>query len=224
MSDEPLIAAPPPTDDPAEHRTFEPRLLTPEARLRNPDQPTQGYEVPLGDGSPWVLYPFGAECWDSEVALVQDDLYDALAYDGKIPETLLYRAFEAAIRVNYDVTTGEAAVLFFGVDPEVRRPALGNTHLQLSLVQAVLAATLPSQCPTDTTYSDWLDSALRINGLKPEEIPPERLPAVLGHLVALGRAVPPERFVSAAIAGAERSKGRALAASPDHRAPDPDSA
>lgn len=189
------------------------RPLTPQARLRNPDEPAQGYEVPLIGGHGWTLYPFGSLCEDAEVASIQDELYDTLAYEGKIVRTTLYRAFEAAIRINYDLTSAETALLFWSVDPEHREPAAGGTHFQFSLSQAVLAAALPSESPADTTYTDWLDSALRINGLKPEEIPPERLSAVLGHLIALGRCVPPETFVSSAVAGAERRRGRALAAS-----------
>lgn len=186
------------------------RPLTPEARLKSPDATPQGYAVPLVDGLVWTLYPVGSLCEDPEVSLIQDELYDALAYEGKISRTLLYRAFHVATRINYDLSDAETAILFFAVDPERRVIAPGGGYLHFSLIQAVLAAVLPSESPADTTYSDWLDSALRINNIDPATVPPERLPAVLGHLVALGRCVPPERFVSAAISGAERNRARSL--------------
>lgn len=191
------------------------RPLTPEARLRNPEEPPQGYEVPLMGGALWTLFPVGACCEDAEVSLLQDELYDAIAYEGKFRREALFRAFEAAIRINYDLTPSETALLFWSVDPDHREPAANGGHFQFSLIQAVLGAILPSESQADVTYSDWLHSTLLINGIKPEDIPPERLPAVLGHLIMLGKAVAPDEIVSSAVRGAERRRGRELAARPE---------
>ena len=114
---------------------YELRPLTPEARLRNPDEPPQGYEVPLMGGALWTLFPVGACCEDAEVSLLQDELYDAIAYEGKFRREVLFRAFESAIRINYDLTPAEKKALAGDEGAEAKLTMYGGMlHLLLFLL------------------------------------------------------------------------------------------
>lgn len=136
----------------------------------------RGTPVILG-GSEWLLADFVPA-----LGRVWDELYDANVLDHRYDVVDVQRAAVRLLWANYDLTTDEAVGLVLGADPA-------------TLVGAVEAALFGEAKP-HRTYSDWAISSLLANGVDPGAIPPEVLRDVLDQLTALGRAVPPESFVT----------------------------
>lgn len=146
----------------------------PEARKR--PSTVRGTPVRLG-GSEWLLADFVPA-----LGQVWDDLYDSNVLQGRYEAVDVQRAAVRLLWANYDLSADEAVGLVLGADPA-------------TLVGAVEAALFGEARP-HRTYSDWALSALLANGLGPKRVPPESLRDVLDQLVAVGRAVPPESFVT----------------------------
>jgi hypothetical protein len=184
--------------------------LTPEARKRDHD--IVGIDVRLL-GETWTLACVGACIGSPEIASIQNAMYEEACLREQIGVPLLFKAFIVCLTANYDVTEGECAALFFSAPVDHRPMDPTETFMEFSIGQAVAYAVLPTHDSRDMEYSDWLESALLINGIDPEKIPHDKMASVLRHLVLTGRAVPPNDFVQAAIHGRELSAARNLARS-----------
>lgn len=149
--------------------------LTPDAR-GNPG--ITGTPVEIA-GQTWLLadhVPAPEPVWDR--------LFDDNILSGQYDPEDTNSAAVRLLFVNYNLSPDEAAGLIL----EAPRP---------DLIHAVEVALFgPDQ--VHRTYSDWVLSSLFANGLDPRDVPPEQLRNVLFQLVATGRAVPAEVFISSA--------------------------
>ena len=162
---------------------------TPESTARCPDP--IGTEVELADGRVWTLAdytPADGGVWDR--------LYDGNILAGHYPlDEVLLGAARLLIE-HYDLPVDFAAWLVAGADPD-------------DLVVAVEAALFGP--PHEYRgYSHWADGALLANGIDPAAVPRPMRRAVLGHLVAAGRAVPHSEYTSAGKGAAKRAEIKAM--------------
>jgi hypothetical protein len=125
---------------------------------------------------------------------VWDRLYDSnLLRGGYDPGDVRMAAYRL-LAANYELTPEEGVAIVLeadGVDP--------------GAALAAVERALFGPAETHRTYSDWVTSALAANGLAYEDVPPGRLHSVLAQLVATGRAIPAEGFISAAEAAQLRA-------------------
>jgi hypothetical protein len=162
------------------------RPITPEARAVGP---AAGTPVALADGREWALadrLPYLGGVWD--------DLYDQNVlrgrYDGAKVKTAAYRL----LRGNYDLTPDEAFGLLRDVEPA-------------ALVDAVERALFgPPPGRARQTWSDWVVASLLANGIDPDAVPAGRVEHVMDVLLATGRALPQERWISSQAAMIARRK------------------
>ena len=165
----------------------------PESRRIDPNH--RGVPITLGDGKEWIL---PLRRLGPDMAEARDEVADFVFLRRKVDDAVATRLYGMAmclITRAYELSPAEAAVLLLGAD-------------QADLFCAVTTAlAMPPDDDRSTrrTYSDWLRSGLLANGLVPERIPEADLPFVVKHLVATGRMVPADAFVSSAISSKIRS-------------------
>jgi hypothetical protein len=94
------------------------------------------------------------------------------------------------LEANYELSPSESVQL-------IRRVLPGD------LVSAVERAMVGPE-DEGVAYSDWARSALWINGIDPDLLPPRDRRIALGHLVCAGRAVPASKMVTSLIRSAKR--------------------
>ena len=160
--------------------------LTPAERIK---PGAGGVSVVLGDGNAWLLAPAPLE---PALDAHRDRMFDQMTLRGQVQMSDVHEVAWMLLCANYRMTGREAAELVAESNPE-------------TLTQAVLDSVLYRET-NHLTYSDWSRSALRANGLDPAAIPPGDVPHVLRHLVATGRAVPMNEFISSCEAMARRKK------------------
>jgi hypothetical protein len=139
----------------------------------------EGTEVALSDGRMWTL-----AAYVPRPGRVFDDLYDANQVAGSYEVADLQLAAFHLLAANYRVTIDEGVALLLGAEPA-------------DLVRAVEAA-LGGDRRGYAGLSDWIGASLWANGIDPAEVPPELLRAVMTTLVASGRAIPEDQFVTSA--------------------------
>lgn len=159
--------------------------LTPEARAI--DEP-KGSPVTLTDGREWLLHPAAPLARGG----VWDRLYDSNVLKGKYQTADVLTAAYRLLRANYALSPEEAFDLFLGVDVA-------------DLVPPVEAALFGPR-KRHGKNSDWVLTMLISNGIKPEDVPPERLLDVMENLVASGLAKPEAEWISSQRAMASRKR------------------
>lgn len=136
-------------------------------------------------GQTWLLadWPHFGGVWD--------DIYDRAVLRGECDSLSVAVAAEMLLISCHKLDLDDAVRLVRLADPE-------------DLASAVRTALFGPE-EARRTYSQWAISALLANGLNPDRVPAVCLRDVLDHLVATGRAVPADKWVSSAEAAAERA-------------------
>lgn len=200
--------------------------LTPENRVRlstktgDPIVPT-GVDCDMADGRIWIL---GRTSADPRLGWLRSRIYEYVSYQDKVLVEDVRLAALLSLLKNYRVSQEEADWLLrrtdtYAIDATVGgRPVMpGEVSRQIDgkvgghmPVDCIIGATLPTQEPIEFEYEHWLRSTLILNGLDPRHVPKDDMPALLRHLILLGKAIPPEEFVASAIEGAKRKHARGL--------------
>jgi hypothetical protein len=171
-----------------------PPIPTPEERRRRPD--ISGVAVTLHGGGEWLLARASLVTTPG-FRLIRDRLFDEWALSGKLDVAVIRAAALCLLVANYDLAHDEAAALVLTTDPG----AFGD---------AVLDATVNVD-PPGRRWTDWALSVLYANGIEPAKVPGDALLGTLNQLILTGRAVPPQEWTDAGIAGAEFGGLRRLA-------------
>lgn len=168
-------------------------MPTPETRAR---EGASGIPVVMGDGQTWVFARCGLA---ADITQLRDDIYTSLMLRDAVSAPDVLAAAWYALAVNYDLTGDELRGLLAITEPEaILGPAIES-----------IIPLPPPQMQAD--FTEWAWAALAARGLKPSEIPEDKLPWVLAMLVATG--VPShEEFTAAGTAAAQSRKFKALAA------------
>jgi hypothetical protein len=142
------------------------------------------YEI---GGRVWILPDFVPEFAD-----VWNAVYDANLLAGSYDRGDLRACGLRLIEANYALPLDDILTVVWSCDPR-------------ELVPAVEVALFGPE-KTRRTWTSWARSSLLAAGLRPNEIHPADLRDVLAQLVATGRAVPAEKWISSAEYRAYRAK------------------
>jgi hypothetical protein len=150
---------------------------TPDGRAR---RGATGIPVTLTDGRTWLLPRL---YYTRQLDELRDRLFDDLVARHSVRIADVRLAAFILLCSNYRLGRDEAFRLLAVPAPEIK--------------DAVIDALIPPACES-LSVSDWTRSALLANGIKPDDVPGEDLPAVLAQLEAAGRIAPASRFSAAA--------------------------
>ena len=156
----------------------------------------------MGDGQAWPL-----AAYVPALGPVWDRLYDDNLIRGVYGPDDVRLAASRLLLENFDLAPEAVATLIIGAD-------------LAELVKAVESALFGPE-RSYHSWSDWVLGSLYANGIDPASVPPDRLHAVLGMLVASGRAIPSGKYISSAVAGARLASIRAIAVPANPPAPPP---
>jgi hypothetical protein len=168
-SDPSTVHRPPSTTSATVHRPPSTPLLRPDAT---------GLPCTIA-GHVWVLPDYVPE-----PAAVWDAVYDQNALAGRYDHGDLRACAVRLLLTNYDLAPDDAVELVWSCD-------------LAELVPPVELALFGPE-PAYRSWSSWVRTSLLANGLSLRTVPAADLRGVLDQLVATGRAVPAEKWISAA--------------------------
>ena len=120
---------------------------------------------------------------------IRDSLFDESVTRGTVPMLQVRMAALVLLSRQYDLPPEALAVVVSEADDQ-------------ELADAVMTALFGQA--RRYNYTEWVVSALRVNGLDPSKIRPDELDAILRQLVLTGMAADPDEFISSAKHAAKR--------------------
>lgn len=158
--------------------------LDPGTRLR-PGCGTKGIPLKVA-GMTWIL-PDGRLL--KSLDQTRDAMFDEIVIRSEVDVEQCRLAAMVLLSTRYDLDLEEMVAICVQADNQ-------------QLADAVTTALFGE--PQRYTYTEWLVSALRSNGLDPEKIPADELDGVMRQLVLTGRAASKDDFVTSAVHAAKR--------------------
>ena len=164
------------------------RQLPDAAASLRPDARGTAVEI-IGQSWTFADYP-------PDLSPVWDSLYDLAVISGEYDTGDLRVAALRLLLACHDLPTDDALGLVWLANPNDLAAAVSN---------AMTGAARPN------TWTSWLRASCLANGLNPDRIPGPDLLDVVDTLVATGRAIPADKWISTAVGASGRAAILALA-------------